>query len=412
MKVVGLVTEYNPFHKGHLYHIEASKKLTRADYCVVVMSGNFVQRGEPAIVDKWTRAKTALLSGADVVIELPVHYATSSAEFFSSASIALLQNSGIVDSICFGSESGDLNSLEPVAKVLSNEPLQFKALLSNFLCEGVNFPTARAKALSLFLPNLDKTLLSSPNNILGIEYLKALNRLDSNLAPFTIKRLGSGYHDQNPEAPIASATAIRKYLKEGDAHLQHNLENLLPINSSSLLLQAIHQNIAPIFSNDLLPFLRYKLLTMPKEELHNILDVTEGLENRILSTIEKADSMEALLDILATKRYTRTKISRALLHILLDIDKQSFKIFNHNGYAQYLRVLGFKQEAQLLMRQMKHNASIPMIVNVKDSIKSLTSLQTKMITDEMRATHLFNTLVFSKYGTQMKNDYTQPILVV
>jgi len=413
MKTVGIVTEYNPFHKGHQYHIETSKNITGADYCVAVMSGNFVQRGDPAIIHKWARTRSALECGADIVVEIPVHYATSSAEFFSMASIALLNNTGIVDAVCFGSEIGDIKDLDAIASILAKEPIDFKEVLAEYLKQGLNFPTARAKALIEYLPNLNiEKVINSPNNILGIEYLKALKRLGSNITPYTIKRIGSGYHDEDTSASIASATAIRKQLKL-DLENKESLKQMLPEAAYYELNKSIIKDkCSPIFPDDLLSLLRFKLLTLSPKELKKVLDITEGLENRILSSIMNAKTMEELLDTLMTKRYTRTKINRALLHILLDIDKKSFIVFNRNGYAQYIRVLGFKERARPLMKKMKEQASIPIIGNIKSSEKKLTSLQKKMLSDEIKATDIYNTIVLSKYGTLLRNDYTHPMIII
>lgn len=410
MKVVGLITEYNPFHFGHMYHVQKSKEITGADYCVVVMSGNYVQRGEPAIVDKWTRSKIALQSGIDAVIELPVHYATASAEFFALASISLLQSTGIVDSICFGSESGEVMELEKIADALNNPSPLFQSALEMPLKNGLRFPVARAMAIEQTMGLGSAQIISSPNNILGIEYIKALKRLNSDIKPYTIKRLGAAYHDSDAQQPIASATAIRKQLSS--ARNLDALEKLLPQASYVELSRAITQFICPVFLNDFFPLLKYKLLTTTPAQLSNILDVTEGFENRIIHALQKAHSYTELLELLATKRYTNTKISRALLHILLDITKDRLNIFNNNGYAQYIRILGFQLKSQCLMQSIKKNSSIPLIVNVKDSIEKSTSLQKNMLLDEIRSTHIYNTVVCSKTGVLMKNDYTQPIITL
>lgn len=411
MKIVGVITEYNPFHKGHLYHIEEAKRITGSDYCIAVMSGNFVQRGDPAVVSKWVRAKSALESGADIVIELPIHYSTASAEFFSTASVALLHNTGIVNSICFGSEEGELDTLDLIADVLANEPDSYKEWLAHYLDEGLNFPTARSRALKKHLPHNFDAVINSPNNILGIEYLKALKRLKSPMKPYTIKRIGAGYHDQTSNSPIVSATAIRKYLRNMTEE-PSVLADMMPIASLHNLRVAIEDNIAPIFPNDFFPLLKYKLFTTPSRELYKILDITEGLENRILSSINQATSVDMLLDMVTTKRYTRTKINRALLHILLDIDKKSFETFNRNGFSQYIKVLGFNRNAQHLMKQMKDFATLPIITNVKASSMNLTSLQKKMLDDEIRATNIYNTVVLSKFNQFVKNDYTQPVILI
>lgn len=409
MKVVGLIAEYNPFHIGHKIHIEESKRITGADYCVVVMSGNFVQRGEPAIVDKWTRTKIALNCGADMVIELPIAFSTASAEFFSMAAISLLENTGIVNYVCFGSESGEITELDKVASVLWAESDEFKYLLNQYLKQGMNFPKARAHAIEDYLTKDAAIIIKSPNNILGVEYLKALKKIKSTIEPFTIKRIGADYHDEIAHQIIASATAIRKYIMQ-DSELDA-LHNMVPPVSYEFLSKAIKNKTSPIFLGDFFALLKYNLLTSKPSMLNEILDITEGLENRILSAIQQVASMDELIDSIATKRYTRTKIHRALLHILLNIDKKSFNVFTYNGYAQYIRVLGFNSNAQILMKQLKEKAKLPIIVNVKDARKNLTSLQKKMLDQEILATNIYNAVILDKFGVQCKNDFTQPIVI-
>jgi predicted nucleotidyltransferase len=409
MKVVGLITEYNPFHKGHMYHIEEAKRITGSDYLIVVMSGNYVQRGEPAIVDKWTRTHIALHCGADVVIELPVHFSTASAEFFSSAAVSLLSATGVVDSICFGSESGDITELSTVADFLANEPEAFKLYLNEKLSSGISFPKARALALEHFLDKSLIDLIHSPNNILGIEYLKAIKKLNLHIKPFTIKRIGSSYHDYDILNNIASASAIRNHLQ---VDALDTIINTLPQNSYDLFNEAIVSKKAPIYYNDFMPILKYALYTMSKKELANILDISEGIESRILKASKEAMTISQLIDLVKTKRYTHTKISRALLHILLNINKDEFNLFVENQYCQYIKILGFRNDALEVMKGIKSNGSLPLITNVKDSTKTLTSVQLKMLTKEILASDIYNTVIEGKYQVNIGNDYTNPIIIV
>lgn len=412
MKVVGLVTEYNPFHKGHLYHIEKSKQITGADYCICVMSGNFVQRGNPAIIDKWNRTKSALLSGMDMVIELPIHYSVSSAEYFASAAVSLLNDTGVVDSICFGSELGTLEPLDNLAEIFVTEPRDYKKLLQTHLKSGHNFPSARSLALNDLEGSSYSDIINNPNNILGIEYLKALKRLKSNIKAYTIQRIGAGYHDSSSESNIASATAIRNQILKAPSPSKADISNMLPPESYLVLKEAIAKNQAPIFPSDIFSLLRYKLITTPEKQLANILDISEGLENRIIASIKSAQSYDELIEMLMTRRYPKTKLHRALIHILLDIDKKSFEIFSNNGYSQYIRVLGFRKDAQPLMRKMKYNSSLPVLGKIKGSEKALTSLQQKMLSDEIRATEIYNTIIMNKYNIKSKNDYSIPLIMI
>jgi predicted nucleotidyltransferase len=219
MKTIGIVAEYNPFHNGHLYQLQASRGQTGADCAVVVMSGNYTQRGEPAIVDKWARAEMALHSGADLVIELPVAYAMGSAEYFAYGAVKLLDSLNAVNMICFGSEAGSIEKLSAAAAILADEPESYKSYLKDYLSKGLSFPAARQKAISSYCKNTYgkddlSSLLKSPNNILGIEYLKALRRLKSNIVPMTIERVGNEYNQAELTGKMSSATSIRKTIRE------------------------------------------------------------------------------------------------------------------------------------------------------------------------------------------------------
>ena len=417
MSVVGIVTEYNPFHNGHKYHIEQAKAISGSDYCIAVMSGNYVQRGEPAIINKWSRTKMALENGADIVIEIPVSFATSSAEFFSISSVALLNSLGIVDSICFGSEIGNINDLDILAQELAFESLKYKLILSKYVNTGISYPVARSKALiellskkNVSLSNKLENVINSPNNILGIEYLKALKRMESKITPYTIKRMGAGYHDEDLKVPLASASAIRKIVKNSEDLEQ--LAKMMPPTSYRIFYDELILKHGPVFYNDFFHCLKYKLICSSNEDIEKFVDVSEGLENRIISSINNSDSIEELIANIRTKRYTSTKISRALLHILLDLKKDTFNEYCQHNYCQYIRVLGFKSSSQELMKKMKKNSSMPIIVNIKDSKKHLNSIQNKMLDDEIRSTNIYNTIVSSKYNVRLKNDYTHPLIII
>ena len=240
--VLGIICEYNPFHNGHLYHLNASKKMTNSDYSIAILSGNFTQRGEPSIVDKWAKTKMAIESGIDLVIELPTLYSISSAEYFAFGSIRLLEMLGIVDFVSFGSECEDISVLNDIANVLCEEPKEYKTLLSHELAKGVSFPKARETALMMYLNNVRRfaNVLSSPNNILGIEYLKALKRLNSHMKPITIKRTSAGHNENKIRAnsKIASGTAIRNLCQSSDISL---LQNVMPQSSFRILNENIRK---------------------------------------------------------------------------------------------------------------------------------------------------------------------------
>ena len=259
-RVLGLITEYNPFHNGHLYHLEKSKELCSADYVVCVMSGNFIQRGEPAIVNKWARAEMAVLAGADLVLELPVVYAMASAEFFAYAAIKTLDSIGITDCICFGSESGEIETLDKIAEILCKEPPLFRTLLKEHLAEGKSFPVSRQSALIKYMACSGQIetagdigfILEQSNNILGIEYLKALKKLGSKIKPYTIKRIDNEYGAQNLTGRISSATSIRKQFESNSCawngtDFDSDVAQTMPSSSLNILKKEFGSGRGPVF---------------------------------------------------------------------------------------------------------------------------------------------------------------------
>jgi len=250
MKILGIIAEYNPFHNGHNYQIQKAKQITNADAIVVIMSGNFVQRGEPAILDKWTRTHMALCSGADIVIELPVIYATASAEYFAYAAVKLFHDMGIITDICFGSELGEIVPLQQIAKLLLQETEQFRNILKQQLQNGVSYASARAIALSKIYPN-SEALLSQPNNILAIEYLKALLKLDSHISPHTIARKNSDYNSITlSHQNMASASALRNAIAQNNIK---QISHYMPSECYNILCESILQGKAPIFWKQFTP---------------------------------------------------------------------------------------------------------------------------------------------------------------
>jgi len=271
MKVVGLITEYNPFHNGHLYHIQKALELTGADRVVVVMSGNYVQRGTPALMPKELRTKAALCNGASLVLELPLAYATGTAEQFAFGAVSILHKLGCIDTLCFGSECGNIEILQEIASILHSETDEYKTLLQQFLREGASFPVARSKALDTLYPGKNyKSILDHPNNILGIEYLKSLLRLKSTINPCTIKRSASEYHDTKLNASFSSATAIRQALISGDVAV---LKGHVPDNVYSLF-ETTYLKRYPIESNDFSLLLKHRLMLETKHSICDYADVS------------------------------------------------------------------------------------------------------------------------------------------
>ncbi len=409
MSIVGIVAEYNPFHNGHLYHLQQAKLLTGSKHAVVVMSPNFVQRGAPAIADKWLRTKMALLSGADMVIELPTPYATASAEFFATASVSLLHHSGIVDSLNFGSENNNIDLLKKIAKVLVEEPEPFKILLKENLETGVNFPRARAKAFidyAHFVPSLFnhideiEEIIKTPNNILGIEYLKALNKLNSQIIPTTIKRKGSGYHQAQLSQSFSSATAIRSEIYKGN---WDTITQAMPKESYDLMQKSAK-------ALNLSPFLCYRLLFSSPQDLSHIMGITEGMENRILKSFKETQDIEEMVSKIKSKRFTQTAIQRLLLNIILQVKKTDFNDYEQAGGPQYIRVLGFRKSSSGLVTQLSTKATLPIVMNVRKDYKDLPPLARKMLDFEIRSTNLYAALASS--SNNMALDYTTPLVIV
>lgn len=410
MKIAGLITEYNPFHNGHLYHIEQARTQCNADFIVVVMSGNFVQRGAPAIYDKYTRTRMALLGGADLVLEIPSAFAVSSAEDFAACGIAILDRLNVVDSVCFGSECGKIEPLLRVASILTSEPDVYTEKLKMHLKSGLTYPDSRNRAIDEYLDEEDRKacLLSSPNNILGIEYCKALLKRKSPIKPVTIVRTGSGYHDTTLENSCCSASAIRDALKKSapktDETLWEQLSKTIP-----LFVRECMEQTAPIFTDDLSSVCQSRILQAfyRKESLTEFADVSEELENRLQKNIFDFCRFEELISRLKTKQYTYTRISRALLHILLEIKKEDIDLYRAMDYCAYARVLGFRKSSVEVMKQIKDCSSLPLITKMADASNKLSENGKIMFNHDLYCSHLYSSLVRSKYRLPIKNEYTQ-----
>lgn len=413
MKTVGLITEYNPFHNGHAYHIEKAKMLTGADRVIVVMSGDFVQRGAPAVMPKHLRTESALLSGASLIIELPVCFATGSAEYFAQGSISLLNQLGCIDSICFGSECGDLHLLKEIAQILADEPIEYQTTLKQALKEGASFPAARQEALNIYSDKYSE-IIASPNNILGIEYLKALAKIHSKMEPFTIKRIGAGYHDMDIDEQFSSATAIRS-----------DIYQLADVNSSSESLPLTHiqtqvpsschelmkkkyQTRYPVKADDFSLLLKAKLLSETAGSLSHYLDMSPELANRILRLRNDYLSFEQFCDLLKTKELTRSRISRSFIHVLLGITNDWLTAMK--APAPYARILGFRRDHAGLLGILKRTSDIPLITSPARAVLADTAYQ--MLELDIYASDLYESVITDLYGTPFHNELTKQIIKI
>ena len=359
--ITGIITEYNPFHKGHKYHLEKAKLDTNADGIVCVMSGNFMQRGIPAIVDKWQRTEMAIRNGVDLVLELPTVYSLSSAEHFAFGSVSLLNSLGVIDHLYFGSEEGNIDLLENIANTLVAEPETYQSSLKRYLNTGLPFHSSRANALNDYLNSNDiLNVLSSSNNILGIEYIKAIKILNSNIIPKTLKREGSTYNENNLNPLFSSATSIRKHLKEDSLD---KLKHALTKNSYDILFNLSSSNYHFTFEEDMFKYIKYKLLTN-NNSLLSLPDISEGLDNKILKAVLKSNSLDELILNSKSKRYTYTRISRILAQSFLNLeDYDLFKL--SKSPAPYARVLGFNSNGRDILKSIKAKSSIDIITKVK-----------------------------------------------
>ena len=401
-KVLGIIAEYNPFHNGHLYHLEASKKLTGANYTVAIISGNFTQRGSTSIVDKWSKTKMALENGIDLVIELPVLYSISSAENFADGAIKILNSLGIVDYLSFGAETSDISILNNIANILYSEPEEYKKLLSIELEKGLSFPKARENALLDYIKNSDdivpenriidfekySKVLSSPNNILGIEYLKALKKYKSSIKPVCISRFKAEYNSSNFSENIASATAIRELIKNKNFD---TIKTVIPLESSSVLMDCINSGcVVPDlnrFENEII----YTLRKMSIEEIANIPDVSEGLEFSIKKAANSCNNINEFLDIVKSKRYTITRLQRILLYALLSISKENMQL-SKKVEKPYIRVLGFNDNGKKLVSEIAtKNPELKLITSVKKFVDSNSNKDLQIIFDkDVLATDMYS----------------------
>lgn len=438
MKVVGLITEYNPFHNGHKYHIEEAKKLTGADYVIAIMSGNFVQRGTPAAIDKYSRTLMALKNGVDLVLELPVCYATGSAEFFAHGAVSVLDKLGIVDYLCFGSECGDIGLLAKAADLLVNTPDTFEAQLKDYLKNGLTYPAARMKALTNSLQGnflqgegssdalLLSQVLAEPNNILGIEYMKALHHLSSKIKPATIQRISAHYHEKelsepgtsskgarqlSPAPVISSATAIRSAITSFSNSPDNpftTVDNSVPEDVSEFLRENYHKSY-PISEEDFAQIIKYKLIHEDCEALATYQDITKDLAERIKKLPDLNMDIASLTQHIKTKNMTLTRINRALIHVLLNIKSASVKEYVASDYTFYARVLGIRKESSTLLREIRKLGRIPVITKVSDASDLLDAAGLQMLSEDILASHIYNQAVYEKYGTVIANEYKHGI---
>lgn len=464
LKITGIIVEYNPLHPGHIYHMEQARKQTGADYLIAVMSGSFVQRGAPALLDKYTRTRMALLAGADVVIELPVCFAAGSAGDFAAGAVSLLDKLGCVDSLCFGSESGDISLFEKTASLLQCESAAFSDALKKALKAGLSFPAARQQALLLCLdpkkttdeganfPRQDtrnvnelstapmqstitpattspmtseartsvsqaaqiSALLSSPNNLLGLEYTSALLQRNSSIRPFTISRVGSGYHDPlGGAADFPSASALRSLLaKQGKQALLAQLQCYPELQPLLPLWEEVLSQNAFLFSNDLSSPLHYRLLTAAPGSFGTYAEVGKELADKLEANRLSFTDWDDLCARLKTREITYSKISRCLCRILLSVPQEMLLAARDNDYTPYARILGFRKSASPLLSVLKKNSSIPLLSRPAAAARSLSPEALALYEKDVLAAHLTQTALCTKTGQLPIHEYTRQLILL
>ncbi len=389
-RVIGVVAEYNPFHNGHYYHLQATKEITGAEYCVAVISGNFTQRGDTSIVNKWAKAYMAICGGADLVIELPTVYSISSAENFASGAVKILDNLKVVDAISFGAEANDLATLNNIANVLYEEPKAYTNILSHELKKGISYPAARENALMMYLNDIKRyaNTLSSPNNILAIEYLKALKIQKSKIEPIMIRRKKVYYNDNKIVDDFASATAIRKLLQDGE---YANLRKVIPRSSYTIIGQESRKGGMVLSLSKYEKEIIYTLRKMTVEEIAELPDVSEGLQFAIKNAANEANNLKDLISNIKSKRYTQTRIQRILLYALLGIDKKLME--NSRKVVPYVRVLGFTQKGKSLLSEIsRRNPKLNIITSLKkymDQNQNKNKVLAEMLEKDIFATDVY-----------------------
>lgn len=420
MKVAGIIAEYNPLHSGHIYQMDETRKMTGADYIVVAMSGSFTQRGIPAFFDKYIRTEMALRAGADLVIELPVSVSTGSSEYFAKGAVTLLNSLGVITHLSFGSECGDIELLKVDANFFANESVAFREIVRKELAEGKTYPQAIKTAVYQTAPDDLNTpeflnIKDTPNNTLGIEYIKALNLLNSSILPVTLKRLGSDYNDTEIKSScdkncFPSATALRKLAMEKSVE---EMINLLPEEVDKVLKASSNYNSCnDTYKNDNKTVTdKYNWLTeddfstllntallLNNSPLADYADISPDMANRLEQLIELLPlSFSELATQLKTRQFTLTRIQRALFHLLLGVKNEHMQLIKESTIAPYIRVLGMKENSSALMKEINKNALAPIITRPVREIKQLSSPATELFTQDLKAYELYRVAFRGKY---------------
>lgn len=438
MNVAGIITEYNPFHNGHQYQIEQICQKTDADHVIVIMSGNFLERGVPAITDKYTRTAMALHCGADLVLELPVLWATASAERFASAGVSLLAHTGVVDTVCYGAEQPDRDLMQRIVCILTKsdttsdtanlhtnaartgctDVTAYNGKVAALQKQGLTYPAARARALSECLTGCDEetvlNFLNTPNNILALEYEKAIARWNAahtrKIQGYGIQRIGGSYHDETVHAQYSSATAIRRLLLENPSGTDHAaLKTQVP----AFVYEQLQKDASCgslMDTDDFSAALYARLWTYRNVGYTQFADCSTELSNKILNKLDQFTSFTAFAALLKTREVTYTRVCRVLLHILLDIRQEDYTNFAPDD--AYLRVLGFRRDATELLSAIKRETSLPLITKMADASSVLSDKSNALLARDIAAADLYRSIRAIRNGQTFRNEFTQPIVII
>lgn len=419
MNTTGIIAEYNPFHNGHLYQIKKAKETTHCDYIVVAMSGNYTQRGTPAIVDKYARAKMALLNGVDLVLEIPNFFSSSSAELFAQAGIRLLDQTNLITHLSFGCESPNVSTFMTLANMLIKEPKEYQTNLRSFLKKGLSYPSAREQALLEYLTsdknlsiskndlNAYARLLSSPNNILGLEYVKALHQIHSSILPVPIQRQQNDYNQETLSGVLSSATSIRKNILEQKTAYT----SALPANVSALL-KDYEKASGFLCENDFSQMLLYQLFHPSHDNFSTYMDCSKDLSNRILKNRNKFISFHSFCEQLKTKEVTFTRLQRVLLHILLNQTTEDLALAKTLNYIPYLKILGFRKESSALLSALKQKSRVPIISKSANAKQQLSESAYTFFEKNLFADQLYYALLSNRMGRVMPNELERSLIII